>query len=117
MTEYVLIESHDPVEGDDLRHLRELVEFLTQAEGRVTVLFVQDGIFAALAGQRPSCLKALQRASVRILADGPSLRARGIPIARLAPGIRPTDAEIPIQTLLEGRKALWITDRHPRRAA
>jgi hypothetical protein len=78
---------------------------------------VQDGIFGALAGQRSSHLKALQRAGVKILADGSSLRVRGIPPASLAPGIRPTDAEMPMQTLLEGRKALWITDRRPRRAA
>ena len=117
MTEYVLIESHDPADGDDVRHLADLAEFLARAEGRVTVLFVQDGIFAALAGHRSACLKALERAGVKILADGSSLRARGIPLNRLAPGIRSTDAEVPMQALLEGRKALWITDRRPERAA
>lgn len=117
MPEYVLIESHDPVDGDDVRHLSDLAEFLARAEGRVTVLFVQDGIFAALAGHRPACLRALERAGVNILADGSSLRARGIPLTRLAPGIRSTDAEVPMQVLLEGHKALWITDRRPRRAA
>jgi hypothetical protein len=117
MTEYVLIESHDPADGDGLGHLWDLAEALTQSGDRVTVLFVQDGIFAALAGQGPARLKALQRAGLKILADGSSLRARGIPLTMLAPGIRPTDGETSMQALLEGRKALWITDRHPRRAA
>jgi hypothetical protein len=117
VTDYVLIESHDPVDGDDVRHLSDLAEFLARDEGRATMLFVQDGIFAALAGYRPASLKALERTGVKILADGSSLRARGIPLNRLGPGIRSTDAEVPMQALLEGRKALWITDRHLRRAA
>ncbi len=117
MTEYILIESHDPVDAGGLGHLWDLAEVLTQSGDRVTVLFVQDGIFAALAGQGQARLKALQRAGVKILADGSALRARGISPAMLAPGIRPTDGETSLQILLEGRKALWITDRHPRRAA
>ena len=50
MPSYVLIESRDPFDGDDIGPLYDLARMLVGIRSEVTVLLVQEGVRAATAG-------------------------------------------------------------------
>ena len=107
MPKYLLIESRDVLETSDVRYFYDLAAQLARAENDVTLFLVQNAVLAARAGQGAFPLEELAGAGVEILADQFSLRERGLPEARLAPGVRPVPLEVVVDRLAEGRKALW----------
>jgi intracellular sulfur oxidation DsrE/DsrF family protein len=117
MSRYVVIESHDPFEADLSAEFFDLALSLVREGHDVAVLFVADGIRAALAGRHTFWLAELRRAGVTVLADLNALLAAGLVPAQLAPGVKPTPAGIPFEDLLQGRKRLWVADAAVRRAA
>jgi intracellular sulfur oxidation DsrE/DsrF family protein len=117
MSRYVVIESHDPFEADLSAEFFDLALSLSGAGHDVAVLFVADGIRAALAGRHSFWLAELRRAGVVVLADLNALLAAGFVPAHLAAGVKATPAGIALDDLLQGRKRLWVTDTSVRRAA
>jgi hypothetical protein len=107
MSDYLLIESRDPYEANDVSYLYRLAAGLAGNGGRVTLFHVQNGVLPARAGARGDGLLAAARAGVEVLADEFSLRERGIPRDGLVPGVRPAPIEAVIDALLEGRKVVW----------
>jgi sulfur relay (sulfurtransferase) complex TusBCD TusD component (DsrE family) len=107
MDRYLLIESLDPFESNDVEHWQDLAADLVREGNQVTVFLVQNGVLAARRGARSGGLQALTEQRVELLADEFSLRERGIPESRLAPAVRPARLEVVIDRLADDWKVLW----------
>jgi sulfur relay (sulfurtransferase) complex TusBCD TusD component (DsrE family) len=107
MAKYLLIESRDPFETNDVAYFLDLATGLVKEGNTVTLFLVQNGVLPARPSTRSKALSALSTAGVQVLADEFSLRERGIPANRLAAGIKAAPLDVVIDQLAEGRKALW----------
>lgn len=104
---YLLIESRDPFDSNDVPSFYELARQLREDGNEVTLFLVQNGVFAARRGKAVGGLKSLTAAGVDVLADEFSLRERGIGAGRIVSGVKPSPLDVVIDQLAEGRKALW----------
>jgi len=107
MAKYLLVESRDPFATDDVRYFYDLAASLARAANRVTLFLTQDGVLAARAGQHTFWFAALARIGVEVLADGRSLRERGISADRLSPGVMPAAVGTAVDRLAAGGTTLW----------
>jgi sulfur relay (sulfurtransferase) complex TusBCD TusD component (DsrE family) len=107
MASYLLIESRDPFESNDVPRFYELAASLARAENDVTLFLIQNGVLAARARETGSPFADLGRSGVKVLADDFSLRERGIPAARLSPGVAPATVDVIVDRLAAGVAALW----------
>src|SRR5262245_51548840 len=107
MASYMLIESRDPFDSNDVAFSYELAAGLAKAGHDVTLLLVQNGVLPARRGARADGLAGVMSAGVKVLADDFSLGERGIARARLAPGIEPSPIDVVIDHLAAGHKTLW----------
>jgi predicted peroxiredoxin len=107
MAKYLLIESRDPFEANDVGYFYDLASGLAREGNEVTLFLVQNGVLAARTSQRSTALGALARAGVDVLADEFSLRERGISQERLVGGVKSAPLDAVVDQLAEGRKALW----------
>lgn len=107
MADYLLIESRDPFEHNDVGYLHELAASLRQAGNDVTLFLVQNGVLPARPGRCSSGLAALAAAGIQIRADRFSLRERGIAEAQLLPGVRAEELGFVIDKLVAGSKTFW----------
>ena len=105
MTEYLLIESRDPFESNDVSYYYELSKGLVEAGNKVTLFLVQNGVFAARPSAHSAALSALCQSGVTVLADDFSLRERGI--AKLAEGVAASPIDVVVDHLAAGHKTLW----------
>ncbi|MCG8358623.1 MAG: DsrE family protein [Kiloniellales bacterium] len=107
MSGYLLIESRDPFDSNDVHDFFALASGLAKQDGAITLFLVQNGVLPARAGSGFAALSRLAQAGVEILADDFSLRERGISHNRLVSAVKPASIDIVIDRLGEGRKALW----------
>ncbi|HEV8321218.1 MAG TPA: DsrE family protein [Myxococcota bacterium] len=107
MAKYLLIESRDPFETNDVAYYYDLAAGLAKDGNEVTLFLVQNGVLPARKSTRSGALTALVSAGVKVLADEFSLRERGIAAARLLSGVSPAKIDVVVDQLEEGRKALW----------
>lgn len=107
MARYLLIESRDPCETNDVTFCRELATRLVRQGEEVTLFLVQNGVLPARAGTKCERWSALAEAGVKVLADRSSLTERGIPLASLANGIEAASLEVVIDAMADGSKTLW----------
>ena len=107
MDHYLLIESLDPFESNDVERYWELAAGLSRAGSRVTLFLVQNGVLAARPSAHSAALQTLAEAGVHVLADEFSLRERGIRTAGLVAGVKPAPLDVVLDRLAEGHKALW----------
>jgi DsrH like protein len=105
MAHYLLIESRDPFESNDVTHYFELSKGLVDAGNVVTLLLVQNGVLAARPSAHSATLSALAKGGVRVLADDFSLKERGI--SKLADGVTAAAIDIVVDHLEAGNKTLW----------
>jgi sulfur transfer complex TusBCD TusB component (DsrH family) len=106
MDKYLLIESRDPQEATAVGELYDLARDLRAAGNDVTLFLVQNGVFAARQGFAGSRLRDLARVSV--LADGFSLRQRGIVERELAANVRAAEIDELVELLVRPDvKAMW----------
>jgi len=105
MAKYLLIESRDPFESNDVPYFYELASGLAREGNEVTLFLAQNGVLAAR-GTKAAALKAVADAGVQILADDFSLRERAIG-GGLPAGVKASPLDVVIDQLAEGRKALW----------
>jgi|SRR5689334_1832577 sulfur relay (sulfurtransferase) complex TusBCD TusD component (DsrE family) len=105
MTEYLLIESRDPFESNDVLYYYELSKSLVEAGNNVTLFLVQNGVFAARPSDHSAALSALCQSGVTVLADDFSLRERGI--SKLAEGVAASPIDVVVDHLAAGHKTLW----------
>ena len=108
MSEYLLIESKNPLDGGE--YCFELASQLRDAGHDVSVYLVQDGVFTArrnfAAGDK--LLASAKTAGIGLLADEVSLRQRGITKDRLADAVRVSNMDELVDLLMEkSDKAIW----------
>ena len=105
MDHYLLIESRDPFESNEVAYYYELSKGLVEAGNQVTLLLVQNGVLAARPSTHSAALSALGKSGVMILADEFSLKERGI--SKLAEGVAATPIDVVVDHLEAGHKTLW----------
>ena len=105
MDHYLLIESRDPFESNDVAHYYELSKGLVDAGNEVTLLLVQNGVLAARPSAHSATLSALGRSGVKVLADDFSLKERGI--SKLAGDVVAAPIDVVVDHLEAGHKTLW----------
>jgi predicted peroxiredoxin len=107
MAKYLLIESRDPFESNDVPHWTELAKGLAKRGNEVTLFLLQNGVLGARRCARSAALEEAASSGVQVLADDFSLRERGIPADRLTRGVKPAPLDVVIEQLSAGCKALW----------
>jgi predicted peroxiredoxin len=107
MHKYLLIESRDPFESNDVAYLYDLAGTLKQQGHDVTLFLLQNGVLPARKGPRSQRLADLSKAGVRVMADDFSLHERGIPSNRLVPGVESTKLDVVVDRLADGTKTIW----------
>lgn len=107
MAKYLLIESRDPYDSNDVSNFYELATGLVQEGNEVTVFLVQNGVLPARRSTKSTPLSDLARNGVEVLADDFSLRERGIERARLVDGVKASALETVIDHLADGSKVIW----------
>ncbi len=105
MTEYLLIESRDPFESNDVGYYYDLAQGLVEAGNQVTLFLVQNAVLAVRPSAETPKLRALAGSGVKILADDFALKERGI--TRLLDGVQIAPIEIVVDHLEAGHKTLW----------
>ena len=105
MAEYLLIESRDPFESNDVGYYYDLARGLVDAGEKVTLFLVQNGVFAARPSAKAPQLRVLVGSGVKILADDFALKERGI--TKLLDGVQIAPIEIVVDHLEAGHQTLW----------
>jgi len=105
MAEYLLIESRDPFESNDVGYYYDLARGLVEDGNQVTLFLVQNGVLAARPSNHSARVDALARIGVTVLADDFSLQERGI--AKLAEGVAAAAIDVVVDHLAAGHKTLW----------
>ncbi len=107
MASYLLIESRDPFEVNDVAYFYDLASGLKERGNEVTLFLVQNGVLPARKNPTHNTLAKLATAGVRILADNLSLQERGIADAALVNGVAPAELDVVIDQMADGVKTLW----------
>jgi len=105
MGEYLLIESRDPFESNDVGYYCELARGLAEAGNQVTLFLVQNAVLAARPSAQAPQLRALAGSGVKILADDFALKERGM--TRLLDGVQIAPIDIVVDHMEAGHKTLW----------
>ena len=107
MAKYLLIESRDPYETNDVPYYYDLAANLAKNGDEVTLFLVQNAVLPVRSGAQAGGLARVKDAGVEILADEFSLRERGIPSGKLSNGIKPAKLDTVVDQMAEGRKTMW----------
>jgi predicted peroxiredoxin len=107
MAKYLLIESRDPFDTNDVGYFYDTANALASEGNEVTLFLVQNGVLPARRSSKSQPLTDAAKAGVTVLADEFSLRERGISNDRLADGVESAPLDVVVDQLAEGRKALW----------
>jgi hypothetical protein len=105
MAEYLLIESRDPFESNDVGYYYELARGLSEAGNQVTLLLIQNAVLASRPSAQAPQLRALVSTGIKILADDFALQERGI--TKLLDGIQIAPIDVVVDHLEAGHKILW----------
>ena len=105
MAEYLLIESRDPFESNDVGYYYDLAQGLVAGGHQVTLFLAQNGVLSARPSAHSAALGALAQSGVTVLADDFSLKERGI--NKLADGVAAASIEVVLDHLAAGHKTLW----------
>lgn len=107
MAKYLLIESRDPFETNDVGYYYGLAGSLVKEGNDVTLFLVQNGVLPARKSTKSQLLATLAQSGVTVLADDFSLRERGIAASKLEAGVKAAPLDVVVDQLAEGCKALW----------
>lgn len=105
MAQYLLIESRDPFESNDVGYYYDLAKRLVEGGNQVTLFLAQNGVLSARPSAQSAALGELARSGVTVLADDFSLQERGI--AKLAEGVTEAPIDVVVDHLAAGYKTLW----------
>ena len=105
MAEYLLIESRDPFESNNVGYYYKLALGLVDGGNKVTLFLTQNAVFAARPLAQVPQLQLLIGSGINILADDFALKERGI--AKLVDSVQSASIEIVVDHLEAGHKTLW----------
>lgn len=107
MAKYLLIESRDPFDSNDVPSYYALARDLAREGNEVMMFLVQNGVLPARPCPRSGDLERLVQSGVRVLADEFSLRERGVPADTLVKGVNAAPLDVVVDELEAGTKAIW----------
>lgn len=107
MARYLLIESRDPFESNDVAYYYDLAADLARSGNEVTLFLVQNGVLPVRPGAHSSLLAKVVQSGAEVLADDFSLRERAISPGALISGVKTSPLEVIVDQLADGCKALW----------
>jgi predicted peroxiredoxin len=108
MAKYLLIESRDPYEWNDVAYYYDLAYGLAREGHDVTLYLVQNGVLPARKSPRSGRLVDLTQAGVKVMADDFSLSERGIPHEALAVGVKMASIDQVAELLADSAtRAVW----------
>ena len=107
MADYLLIESRDPFDSNDVGQFYDMAANLAKAGNQVTVFLVENGVLPARQCVHSAALSAVAGAGVEVLADGFSLDERGIAAGTLVTGVSTAALDVVVDQLADGRKTIW----------
>jgi len=108
MSKYVFIESRSPFDSRDSNFVTQVACALKQRGNEVIVYLVQNGVLAARKKADGSHLPVMYEAGVTLLADGFSLRERGIQPAELTPCVLEAGIDALVDLIVtENSRTIW----------
>jgi predicted peroxiredoxin len=107
MAAYLLIESRDPFDSNDVGNFWDLASGLARSGNAVTLFLVQNGVLPARQCLHSVRIADAAAAGVEVLADEFSLRERGISPNGLVAGVKAAPLDVVIDHLAAGCKAIW----------
>ncbi len=107
MSNYLLIESRDPFDSNDVANYYDLASNLAAAGNQVTLFLVQNGVLAARSGVKVNGVDVVAASGVEVLADEFSLRERGIAGDKLSKSVNAAPLDVVVDHLANGSKAIW----------
>ena len=107
MAKYLLIESRDPFESNEVTRTYDFAMALAGAGNQVTLFLVQNGVLPARSGAQVEGLAAVAGSDVTVLADDFSLRERAIDSGRMVAGIQAAPLDVVIDQMVDGAKTIW----------
>jgi len=107
MAKYLLIESRDPFECNDVGYYYDLAQGLVKEGNEVTLFLVQNAVLPARRSTKSDSLTKLVDAGVEVLADEFSLRERGIGNDRIVANVKPAPLDVVVDHLADGSKTIW----------
>ena len=108
MSTYLLIESRDPFETNEVNKDYEMAMNLAKAGNHVTMFLVQNGVLATRRGSQSPVVSDAISSGVDVLADEFSLKERAISKAALVSGVETAPIDLVVDQLVEGRKVSWL---------
>ncbi len=107
MAKYLLLESRDPFESNEVAYYYDLAKGLAKGGNEVTLFLVQNGVLPARFRARANGLAEVAKSGVTVLADEFSLRERGISSDQLVAGVAPAPLDTVIDHMAAGSKSIW----------
>ena len=107
MAHYLMIESRDSFESNDVAYFYDLAKALKRNGNDVSLFLVQNGVLPARPCTQSAALSAVAEAGVTVTADDFSLRERGIDAGALAAGVSAAPIDSVIDGMAAGHKTLW----------
>lgn len=109
MARYLLIESRDPFESRDVPYYYGLANDLAAQGDEVTLFLVQNGVLAVRESAPDNPLRTVTGGQVAVVADGFSLRERGIAGTEQLAGVSTGDIDQLVTLAMAdgGTKVMW----------
>ena len=107
MADFLLIESRDPFDSNDVATYCGLAGDLARRGKEVVLFLVQNGVLTARSGAQSELLRNAVRDGVVVLADEFSLRERGIAADGLAEGVTGSALDRVVDEMAGGAKVMW----------
>jgi intracellular sulfur oxidation DsrE/DsrF family protein len=108
MSKYLLIQSRDAYESTAVRDHVEWAGALRRRGLEVAFYLVQNGVLSSRSGADNEELQEAMKAGIEVLADGFSLRERGVALSEVARGVRPATIETVVDRLAAGWKVMFL---------
>ena len=105
MAGYLLIESRDPFESNEVGYYYGLARGLVEAGNQITLFLVQNAVLAVRPSAQVPQLQALIGSGIKVLADDFALKERGI--TKLLDGVEIAPIEAVVDHREAGHKTLW----------
>lgn len=107
MAKFLLIESRDPFDNNDVPNYYDMACDLAREGNEVTLFLVQNGVLPARPCGRSKGLEHTVQSGVKVLADSFSLRERGISADGLVKGVAAAQLDLVVDELAAGTKTIW----------
>ena len=109
MAKYLVVETRDPFDSNDVDDIYELATGLADDDSNdVTVFLVQNGVLPVRKKSSAAKRVAQLAKKVTVLTDDFSLRERGIEVDEVVDGVKSSDIDTLVDLIAEdGRKVIW----------